>query len=278
MDKETFFAHYPLRAKDSNKFDNGRILLIAGSEGIAGAAVLNISGAEAVGTSYIHCLLPADVYPIVATNKITTVYHPDSLASGRFLDDLSLYDKVDAIAIGSGLDHHPFRKQYLRCVLENFKGPIIADAQALKLLADDPALFKLSDKLILTPHLGEFSLLTGMDKQTIEEHKIEIAGNFAVTNQVDLVLKGSKTLCISKDGDLYINDSGNQALARAGSGDILTGMICGLCALYADYHTAVKDAVWLHGHLADEALGEHSIEVFDLLKYPEYADAFFYKR
>ena len=278
MDKQTFFKHYPIRKKDSSKFDNGRVLLISGSYGIAGAAILNIIGARSVGASYIHSLASEDIYPIVASNEITTVYHPDPLKDENYLKQLSLEDKVDAVGFGSGLDNHPFAHRYLCEVLENYKVPIVIDAYGLRLLAEDEGLYSRNEKLILTPHMGEFCRLTHLSKEEIEKDKVNIAINFAKTNKVILVLKGPETLIVSKDGTVNRNNSGNEALARAGSGDVLTGMISGLCGLYDDPLEAAIDAVWLHGHLCDLAVKEHAKETFDLRCYPVYADRFFFEK
>ena len=83
---------------------------------------------------------------------------------------------------------------------------------------------------------------------------------------------------VSKEGQVYENDTGNESLSRAGSGDVLTGMIAGLCAIYDDPYQAVIDAVWLHGHIADMHVKDHSREIFDLKTYPVYADMFFKER
>lgn len=278
MNKETFFAHYPIRKKDSNKFDNGRVLLISGSYGIAGAAILNIIGVRSVGVSYIHSLVSDDIYPIVSGNEITTVYHPDRLLDEDYLNELKLEGKVDSVGFGSGLDNHPFALKYLCDVLNNYDVPIVIDAYGLRLLAENEELYSLNKNLILTPHMGEFSKLVHMSIEEINKDKENIAISFAKANKVILVLKGPETLIFSKDGKVSRNDSGNEALARAGSGDVLTGMISGLCALYDDPYEACVDGVWLHGHLCDMAIREHSKEVFDLRKYPEYADRFFFER
>ena len=278
MNKNEFFKHYPVRKIDSNKFDNGRILLISGSYGMAGASILNIKGARSVGTSYIRSLIPSNIYPIVSTNEITTVYHPDDLSNKNYLNNLNILNKVDAIGIGSGLNNHPFHLDYLKDVLINSNVPIVVDACSLDDLANNEELYKLNNKMILTPHLGEFSRLTHLSTEEILKDKENIAINFAKKNNITLVLKGNKTLIVSNNGDISINNSGNEALARAGSGDILTGMITGLCALYDDYLTAVKDGVWLHGYLCDEEIKSHSKEIFDLTKYSEYADKFFFNR
>ena len=275
MNKEQFYNDYPLRKPDSCKFDNGRVLFVSGSYGMAGAAILNLLGVRCTGASYIHSVVPKDIYPIVASNEPTVVYHPDSLDDEKHLKKLGLILKVDSIGIGSGLNNHPYRMNYLRYILEEADVPIIADACAIDLLKDDPTMFELNKKLIITPHLGEFMRLSGLNKEKINNDREKIASSFAREKNVILVLKGPKTIVCSPEGKIYRNNSGNEALARAGSGDILTGMISGLCSLYDDIFQAVCDAVWLHGYLCDKACEEHSREVFDLMKYNEYADHFF---
>ena len=276
MDKKTFFSHYPVRRSDSNKFDNGRVLLIAGSYGMAGACILNIIGARSVGASYIDVSLPGDIYPIVASNEVTAGYHPDDLSRDEI--DLPSLHKAGAVAFGSGLTNHPKKETYLNSVLKEVKVPVIVDAEGLRILAGHPKFYHLNSNMILTPHLGEFSALTGLPIEDIEKDRIKIATQFAKDHGVILVLKGPNSLIVNRDASYVVNDSGNEALARAGSGDVLTGMIAGLCSLYSDPYQATVDAVWLHGYLADEAVKEHSKEIFDLTRYPEYADRFFFQK
>ena len=276
MDKETFFSHYPVRRKDSNKFDNGRVFLIGGSYGMAGACILNIIGARSVGASYIDVLLPEEIYPIVAANEITSVYHPDDLSTNKI--NLPALSKAGAVGFGSGMTNHPKKKTYLEYILKNTDVPLIIDAEGLNLLSEHPEFYSLNCHMILTPHEGEFSRLCGKSIEEIKQNRIEIAIDFAKKRNIILVLKGPDTLIVDKDGTYIINDSGNEALARAGSGDVLTGMIAGLCSMYEDSYQAAADAVWLHGHLADEAIKNHSKEIFDLRAYPQYADEFFFHK
>ncbi len=277
MDSKVFFKHYPQRKEDSNKYDNGVLALIAGSYGMAGAAAFNLIGARSVGASYIHCFLPASIYPIVAANELSAVYHPYDENNDSVFEETEL-KKIKAIGIGSGIDNLPHKEKYLKDVLKNNMVPIIVDAGALSILAGNEEFYALNNNMILTPHLGEFSKLVHRSSKDILSNKEEIAVNFVLKHHVILVLKGHETLIINEEGKISYNHSGNSALARAGSGDVLTGMISGLCSLYEDPYTAVKDAVWLHGHLADEALASHSKEIFDLRLYPELADRFFLKR
>ncbi len=278
MEKEEFFQHYPKRKKDSNKFDNGRVFLLSGSYGMAGACILNIIGARSAGASYIDVCLPDTIYPIAASKEITAVYHPDTCQDPSFLKGIPALKKADAVAAGSGLTNHPLKKEYLKDILETVKVPVILDAEALHILAENEELYGLSDKMILTPHYGEFAHLVHKPLEEIRENIADLAVDLAIQKNVTLVLKGPKTLIISAGGRVHVNETGNEALARAGSGDVLTGMMAGLCALYHNTYQAAVHAVWLHGHLADETVKTHSKEVFDLTKYPEYADRFFFER
>ena len=276
MNREEFFAHYPLRKKDSNKYDNGVVLFLSGSYGMAGAALLNLIGARSVGASYIHSYVPHEIYGVVASKEITAVYHPYDVEDQDLVKELSL-NKIDSVCFGSGINQLIHKKEYLNDFLEKCDVPLIIDAEGLRLLAEDESLYAKNQKLILTPHMGEFSALTHLSIEDIEKNKEEIAVNFAKEKNVILVLKGMNTLVISPEGEVYINDSGNESLARAGSGDVLSGMITGLCALYEDTYTAVKDSVWLHGYLSDMNIRSHSVEVFDLESYPKLADMFFFE-
>ena len=242
---------------------------------MAGACILNIIGARSAGASYIEVMLPEAIYPIVAANEITAVYHPDDL-SGRTFPEA--FRKAGAVTFGSGMTGHPLKTEYLEYVLRNAEVPVVVDAEGLRILAANDAFYGLNGKMILTPHLGEFSLLSGLSIEEIKSNREKIAVRFAKEKGVTLVLKGPDTITVSPEGRVTVNDSGNEALARAGSGDVLTGMIAGLCSLYENAYQAAVDAVWLHGHLADEGIKIHSKEVFDLTVYPELADAFFKER
>ncbi len=274
-----FFQQYPLRNPESNKFDNGVIALIAGSAGMAGACSLNILGARLIGASYIHVVLPKEIYPIVAGKEPTCVYHFDD--GGKLTTEVipsGLFKKVKAMSFGSGLTNLSFKEVYLKSLL-NLELPLVVDAEGLRILAKDPYLLHSHRyPLILTPHLGEFSALTNLTVDKISQDKEKIAVEYAKDNQVYLILKGHETLVISPKGELYTNHSGNSALARAGSGDLLTGMITGMLGINSDIFTALKAAVWLHGYLADEAIKTHSIELFDFADLYPLADKFFWNR
>lgn len=275
MDKYSFREHYPFRKKDSNKYDNGVVAFLSGSYGMAGAALFNLIGARSAGASYIHSYLPASIYEIVAVNEMSAVYHPYDDSSEDIFDDAS-FRKARAVCAGSGIDHLKYKKEYLEDMLKMVKVPFIVDAGGLRIFSEDRSLYSLNDKLIMTPHLGEFSALTQLSVEEILADRKKIAVSFARDKNVILILKGPQTLVISPKGEVYRNDTGNPALAQAGSGDVLSGIVSALCALYEDTYQACIDAVWLHGYLADLALKKHAAETFDLREYPTIADSFFF--
>ena len=274
MNAESFFSHYPFRKNDSDKFDNGVIAFLSGSYGMAGAAILNLIGARCTGASYIHSYLPASIYPVVAANEITTVYHPYDDTKEEIFDENS-FRKVKAVALGSGINNLKYSENYLKQILSFVSVPVIIDAQGLRILSQNESFYSLSSKMILTPHLGEFSGLTGLSKEDILKDREGIAVSFAKEKGITLILKGPDTLIVSSEGKVTINNSGNAALAQAGSGDVLCGMVCGFCALYENTYQACVDAVWLHGHLADLYVQDHANHTLDLRDYPLLVESFF---
>ena len=276
MNEQDFFEYFPVRDPGSNKSDNGTILIVGGSYGMAGAGILNILGARSVGTSYIHVSVPQDIYPILAANQITSVYHPRQDGEPLFVSVQSILPKLDAACFGSGCTNLISKTADLQWLTANITSTLVIDAEGLRILADIPNILStMKCPVILTPHLGEF---TGMVKRGFDEvsrNKEELALNYAKEHNVILVLKGPKTLIVSPDGDITYNDSGNESLAQAGSGDVLTGIITGMCAKVSDPYLAACMGVWLHGHLADLWVKDHSRIGLRLEDYPVLADQFF---
>ena len=268
MDLQTFLSVYPRRAEDSDKTQNGRILLVAGSYGMAGACSLAQIGAHCLGASYIHVCCPDSIYPIVASQDITSVYHPgETLPAG-------LLRHVDAVGIGCGLTNHPRKEELLRQVLEESEVPVVLDAEALRMIAAEPALLRAAScPLILTPHLGELAALTGKDPEQLKKDPAAAGLEFATRYHVTVAVKGHRTAVLSPEGERYVNDSGNAALAQAGSGDVLTGMITAMCAVSkAEPFRAACAAVWFHGAVADEAVRGNTVALFDPRRMLQAAD------
>ena len=277
IDEEKFFAHFPKKKENAYKGTYGKTLLIGGCFGMAGAVSLNIIGAKTVGAPYINCALPDDIYNIVSTQHITTVFHPFSHQT--VLQVLEpLIEDARVCAFGSGCACMDRKNDILDYILQNCHAPIILDAAAIRLLKHNTWVLRFAAApVILTPHLGEFADLINQPTADIKDHKIECAVKFAQENKVIVVLKGPNTIAAFPNGEIYINETGNQALAQAGAGDLLTGILAGILTFTTDVTAAVCMGIWLHGYLADLGIENHSRQGFPLEQYPEIMDRLFMK-
>lgn len=277
MDEDTFFAHFPKKPESSYKGTYGKTLLVGGCFGMAGAISLNIYGAKTLGAPYINCVLPEEIYNIVSTQHVTTVFHP--FGHNTVLQVLEpLVADARVCAFGSGCACMDRKNDVLDYILQNCHAPIILDAAAIRLLKQNTWVLRFTNApVILTPHLGEFADLVNQPTAYIEEHKMECAMKFAKENKVIVVLKGPNTIAAFPNGEVYINQSGNQALAQAGAGDLLTGILAGTLTFTTDITSAVCMGIWLHGYLADLGIQEYSRQNFPLEKYPEIMDHLFMK-
>ncbi len=277
MDEETFFKNFPHRPENAYKGIYGKILLVSGCYGMAGASCLNIIGANTIGASYINAAVPEEIYPIVASKFNTPVFHP--FAEHSYYEVLEpLISEAKAIGFGSGAVYMTHKENILDLLLQNARSPIVLDAEALRLLKHNTYILRFAKApVILTPHIGEFSYFTGLPIEVIQDDKVNIAKAFAKENRCIVVLKGPHTIVASPAGDIYINQSGNQALAQAGSGDLLTGIMTALLSLTSDVYTAVCMAVWVHGKLSELGTKDHSIQGFKLERFPELMDELLYK-
>ena len=277
MNEEIFFRNFPHRSDTMHKNSFGRTLIVGGCYGMAGAVSLNILGARTVGAPYIECALPDSIYPIVAQRHMTAVFHPFSYHTvEQVVEPLSR--KAKAIVFGSGAVNMDRKQQCMDMILQSSTCPVILDAEALRLLHQNTYILRfVKCPLILTPHIGEFASILNKPVEEIRDNRMKYAVQFAKENRVIVVLKGANTIVASPIGEVYINQSGNPALAQAGSGDLLAGIIAGLLTMTRDIYTAVCMGVWLHGHLADIGLEKHSMQAFNLESYPELMDALFRK-
>ena len=279
MDEDTFFTHFKAKSPVSYKGSNGRTLIIGGSYGMAGALSLNIIGAKTLGASYIEVMCPDDIYNIMAVKHTTPVFTPFNRSDMHDLLMNSL-PKASAAVFGSGAVRMENREELMNTLLQYSKVPVVIDAEGLRLLQHNTYILQrrfIKCPVILTPHIGEFADLSGISLFKLMEDRVTPAIRFAKEYHVYLVLKGPHTLVVSPDGKFYINQSGCQALAQAGSGDLLAGMIGAGLTFEKDVFTAVCMSVFMHGHIADVASKDHSMQNFDLLSYPSVMDSIFHK-
>lgn len=277
MNEDIFFENFPKKDEAAYKGSHGKILLVGGSYGMAGAVCLNILGASTMGAGYINCALPEEIYAIPAGRFMTPVYHP--FHGGSWNDVIKpLAAGASAIGMGSGAVNMTHKRDIMDTILQNSKAPVVLDAEALRMLVHNTYVLKfVKAPVIITPHIGEFAALINKPVHYVKDHKVQLASEFAADYGVTVVLKGANTIVVSPGGEYYFNQSGNPALAQAGSGDLLTGIMTAMLSFTADTFKAVCMAVWIHGYLADTGLQHHSMQAFPFECYPQLMDDLFRK-
>ena len=256
----------PRRRPTAHKGDFGHLLIVAGSEGYTGAPVLCAHAAARSGAGLVTLAVPRTIYPIVAANCPPEVMpRPVEFEQlgPRFLSGF------DAIAVGPGLGQQPEVQKMVRRLVTSSSVPMVIDADALNVIAQDvAALKKLQTPMVLTPHPGEMGRLIGKTAREVQAHRWEIAKHFAQKHGVVTVLKGAGTVVTDKSGKLWINSTGNPGMAKGGMGDALTGMIGAFLAQGLSPLDAARAGVFLHGlagDIARERHGEQSLLASDLI-------------
>lgn len=220
----------------SYKGDMGKVLLVGGSPGKMGALILCAKSALRTGSGLVTCHMEDSERFIIQTAV------PEAMASWGLIPNPEYYDAV-GIGPGWGTEN---RERLFRQFLQDFKKPIVIDADGLNLLARNRDLMSLLPKnSILTPHIGEFTRLVGTAKNHLERLQKAIA--FAVENELILVLKGANTVVSFSDGRQVVNSSGTKYMATGGSGDVLTGMITSYLGMGYTPENAVLCGVYHHG-------------------------------
>ena len=265
---------------DSFKNTHGHVLLIAGSRGYTGAAVLCGNAAMRSGAGLVTIATPVAVQNSIAASVMPEVI-TTALAEtdrGAVSDEavehtLSLAADASVVAIGPGLSSQDDRtRRFVNAMVRQRKTPVVLDADALNCLAPWPDDLRGSDSLplILTPHAGEMRRLLGTSDKTALDDRVAVARNFATKNEVILLLKGSRSIIAAPDGRVLINPTGNAGLGTAGAGDTLTGLIAGFVAQSAadkDFLSATIAALYvggLAGDLAARELGMRTMVASDI--------------
>ena len=258
----------PKRYADAHKGSFGRLLFLGGSSRMTGCAVLAALGALRSGVGILECACEQSVLNILQNRIYEAVYTllPDlSTAFSDLCDQLlPRLSSASTLAIGPGLaggNPRSLRGEALRdlIVLLSVRAPCptVLDADALTVFeGNTTALKHFSRGLVITPHPGELSVLTGRSVPDIQSDRREIALSFAREHQCTVLLKGNHTVIASPDGELTVNTTGNPYMARGGSGDVLTGIIGSLLAQGLSPYDAARLGAYLHGGAADLAARE----------------------
>ncbi len=248
-------AFLPGREINSNKYNNGKVFILSGSKGLTGAACLCSMSALRTGSGAVITGVPESVNEImeIKLTEVMTLALKETADSTLSLGSYSLIKEklkwADAVLIGPGLSKNEETLELVRKIVNENDLHFVIDADAISAFKGNLNLLK-KRKIILTPHFGEFSNLTGKSADEIKNNFYELAKAFAREYNIILVLKNSPTI-ITNGKIFYINSTGRENLATAGTGDVLSGIISGLYARTSDDLGCAVAGVYIHGKCGD---------------------------
>lgn len=260
----------PKRPRDGHKGTFGRVLVVAGSGNMAGAAVFACRAAFRTGCGMVRLLTPE------ANRVIVQTALPEALLStyrdaGEALSELKkalLW--ADVIACGPGLGQNDIAESLVKEILMTQEKPLVLDADGLNVLKGHTEWLKnYRGHLIITPHSGEMSRLMGLSAGAPGDSPVEAACRLSHENGISCLLKGAATIIAEPDGRIFINRSGSSGMATAGSGDVLTGIAAGLMALKCPANLTAALAAYIHGcagEKAAEKTGEAGVMASDIIE------------
>ena len=284
------------RDVNSNKGMYGHVLVVGGSYGKAGAPAMASLAALRAGAGLVTAAVPGEIVSdvgrvapelmVVALREFGAVEKADAGFGTASVANLEkerlerILKGTKVVAVGPGLGQEGTTPEFVRGLVANCKLPMVVDADALNAFAGRADLLDGTGRtMVLTPHPGEMARLAGMTVKEVEADRVGLARRFATEHKVTLVLKGWRTLVAHPDGRVAVNTSGNPAMAKGGSGDILTGVVAAMLAQFPDdVARAVEAAVYLHGLAGDfaaRAMDEHTVLATDTVTH--LADAFRYR-
>jgi len=270
-------AALPRRAPDAHKGDAGRALVIAGSTGLTGAAAMAALATARAGAGLVTLACPASLNAILETKCTEVMTAPQMDHGCGYLrprnapDILKLASGVQSVILGPGLGTETATGKLVRELIGRLECPVLLDADGINAFAGAAdELASHAGQLVITPHPGELSRLTGASIAEIQSDRVGAAQRWAAQFNAVVVLKGAGTVCAAPDGEAWINTSGNSGMASGGMGDILGGIIGALLAAGTASLPAAYAGVWLHGRAADiaaECIGPRGYLATDLLQF-----------
>jgi NAD(P)H-hydrate epimerase len=264
------------REPDTHKGTYGHLLVIAGSAGMTGAAMLTSYGALRSGVGLVTLGIPQSLNDIMEV-KLTegmTLALPETrnrtLSLAAQVPVLDFLKRVDAVALGPGLSIEPETVALVKNLTKEIGMPMVIDADGLNALAGEPKILRQRKaSTIITPHPGELAKLTEVTAKDVQADRIKAASEFATEYNTIVILKGARTIVADSSGQSFINPTGNPGMASGGVGDVLTGMVGSGLAQGMDAICAAKVAVYVHGLAGDmiaREKGEISLIAGDLLE------------
>ena len=255
----------PKRKRSSHKGTHGKLLVVGGSRAMTGAITLTAKAALRSGAGLLTMAVPDDIYSVVANRVPEAMYYPCPARDGAFSGamDVSALD-IDAIAIGPGLGRTDGVRELVSNIVQK-PVPLVIDADALFFWNEYAALIhERKAATVVTPHPGEMARMLNLSIRDIEGDRFGTSKRLAMEYGIYVVLKGPYTIVTTPDGSQYVNTTGNPALAKGGSGDVLTGMVSAFLMQHHSVQEAISNAVWVHGKTAD-MLVERSHSQWDVL-------------
>ncbi len=274
LEKKYIASLFKKRKLNTHKGDYGHVLVIAGSTGKTGAAVLGATATLRVGAGLATLAVPRGIHHIIEmkTTEVMSVPLPETKEHTLSMEAekhiLRLAESMDVVAIGPGLSTHPETCELINDIVTHLQIPIVADADAINAMPLSSLKYTRAP-LIITPHPGEMARLLGVSSSEIQDNRLEAAQKTAQACETYVVLKGDRTLIADPQENVYINPTGNPGMATAGVGDILTGMIAGFIAQGLSPQQACNAGVYIHGLAGDLARldkGEMAMLAGDLLE------------
>lgn len=269
LEKSDIFK-VPKRLNYSNKGTYGKVLVVAGHKNMAGAAFFSGKSAYATGAGLVKVYTEETNRTIIQEllpEAVLETYEAKSEIEKTLLDSLSW---ASVVVAGPGIGTDEVSEHMIRIILENAEVPVILDADGLNIVSHHKEwLRERNMPLIVTPHLGEMARLTEKSIFDIQKQLLQVAGEFAKEYNVICVLKDARTVIALPDGTTFINTSGNNGMATAGAGDVLTGVIAGLLAQKMEPMQAAPLGVYLHGTGADwmvEKTGTYGMMAQDIIE------------
>ncbi len=266
----------PSREADTHKGTYGHLLVMAGSRGKTGAAILACRAAMRVGSGLVTLAAPRSLNGIFASSLVEVMTEPLKDNAEEEIEPLGdqdwrcLLDKKSAFLFGPGIGMKDSGRNALRWLLRNLGLPWVIDADGLNLLAGElERLRHAKTPPVLTPHPGEMARLLGKDNAAVNRDRIGVARSFAREHRCYLVLKGARTVIATMDGRVFINSTGNPGMASGGMGDVLSGILAGLLTQWFEVEDALKLGVFLHGFIGDQVArkkGEIGIIASDVIE------------
>ena len=261
LDESTVAAQLPARPRGGHKGTFGHLLVVAGSRGKSGAAVLTAQAGVRSGAGLVTLATRGDVRDAVEARVRETMVEELLPAPGTALPAATLDRRWNALAhgktaaaVGPGCGTDEAAGEALRRIVARARLPLVVDADALAALAGRPNLVRRAPApRILTPHPGELARMLGTTTDEVQADRLGVARRTARDWRAVVVLKGARTVVAAPDGRAFVNPTGNAGMASGGSGDVLTGIVGGLLAQRADPLDAACVGVWAHGTAGDRA-------------------------